>query len=319
MALVTAAAAAAAPADPENVGKGAVDLDRLKGIFPSHIKCVAVLTPASIPQEEKIRLGVQMLERAGLKVKVMPNTYAKAPKGKKAILLAKRLSDFKAAWNDPEVDMIIPTRGGTGAQQIPPELDWDQMRKSKKILMGYSNITCLTGPLLSQKAGYPMQGPNLGSLVGCEDVSLRHLKAVLAGEKPEPVKLTALREGDVSGMVYAGHMALLVQVQKSPYKVDTTGRVLFIECVRRQEPELKRHFNALKKLGFFDKCAGVVFCHFTRCFPDVESKVKFFQWMTSQVKCPVYYGFPYGHESDIRALDFQRKAVIKDGVVTFEK
>ena len=50
-----------------------------------------------------------------------------------------------------------------------------------------------------------------------------------------------------------------------------------------------------------------------------ESKMNFFKWMTSQLKCPVYYGYPYGHEPGIRALDFQRKAVIKNGVVTFEK
>ena len=322
MAVLGTAAAPAAPADPEdfvNLGEERVDMNRFKGVFPPHIKCIAVLTPASVPNEEKMRLGVQMLERAGIKVKVMPNTYAKVPKGKKSIPLPKRLSDFLAAWNDPEVDLILPTRGGTGAQQIPPKVDWDQLRKRNVILMGYSNITCLTGPMFSQKAGYPIQGPNLGSLVSCDDASLRHLKALLAGEVPEPVKLTALREGDVSGMVYAGHMALLLQVQKSPFKVDTTGRILFIECVRRPEKELKRVFNALKKLGFFEKCAGVVFCHFTRNFPDAESKMNFFKWMTSQLKCPVYYGYPYGHEPGIRALDFQRKAVIKNGVVTFEK
>ena len=321
MAVLGAAAALAAPADPENFatfGNEKIDMDRFKGVFPPHIKCVAVLTPASIPVEEKIRLGIKMLERAGIKVKVMPNTYAKAPKGKKSIPLPKRLKDFLAAWNDPEVDMIIPTRGGTGAQQIPPEVDWEQLRKRKVILMGYSNITALTGPMLSQKAGYPIQGPNLGSLVSCDDASLKHLKALLAGKKPEPVKLTALRGGDISGMVYAGHMRLLRQVHESPFKVDTAGRIVFIECVRRQEPELKRIFNSLLKGGFFEKCAGVVFCHFTRSFPDEESKLNFFKWMSSKISCPVYYGYPYGHEPGIRALDFQKKAVIKDGVLTFE-
>ena len=319
--LATAATAVAAPGDPEDfakVGNETIDINRFKGIFPPRIKCIAILTPASIPNAEKMRLGIRMLEIAGIKVKVMPNTFALAPKGKKSILLAKRLSDFLAAWNDPEVDMIIPTRGGTGAQQVAEKADWNELKKRKVILMGYSNITCLTGPMLSQKAGYPIQGPNLGSLVSCDDASLKHLKAILAGEKPEPVQLTALREGDVSGMVYAGHLGLLRQVQTTPFKVDTAGKVLFIECVRRQEPELKRIFNYLNKRGFFDKCAGVVLCHFTRCFPDDESKLNFFKYVTSQVKCPVYYGYPYGHERGIRALDFQRKAVIKKGVLTFE-
>lgn len=322
MALATSAAAFAAPGDPEEFAQfegKQIDMNRLKGVFPPHIRCVAVLTPASVPSAEKIRIGVKMLERAGLKVKVMPNTYAVPPRGKRSILLAKRLGDFLAAWNDPEVDLILPTRGGTGAQQIPPKVDWKQLKKRKVTLMGFSNITCLTGPMFSQKAGSPIQGPNLGTLVTCDEDSLKHLKAVLAGETPEKVQLTALRAGDISGKVYAGHMALLLQVQKSPFKVDTAGRVLFIECVRRQAPELRRVFNALLKGGFFEKCAGVVFCHFTRNFPDENARMDFFKWMTSKLKCPVYYGFPYGHEPAMRALDFRYTAVIKNGELTLKK
>ena len=318
MAVLASIAAVAAPADPESFAEQKVDLNRFKGLFPSHIKCVAVLTPASIPSEAKMRLGVKMLEQAGIKVKVMPNTYAKAPKGQKSIPLPKRLGDFLAAWNDPEVDMIIPTRGGSGAQDIPPKVDWTELKKRNVILMGYSNITCLTGPMLSQGAGHPIQGPNLGSLVSCDKASLKHLKAVLRKKSPAQVKLKTLRAGDISGKVYAGHMSLLLQVQKSPFKVDTAGRVLFIECVRRQEPELRRTFNALYKLGFFDKCAGVVFCHFTRNFPDEKSKLRFFREMTDKLKCPVYYGYPYGHEPSIRALDFSSTAEIKDGTLTFK-
>lgn len=319
MAALIAGSAAAAPADPENFSDKKVNLDRFKGVFPPHIKCVAILTPASVPNADKMRLGIKMLERAGLKVKVMPATFDTVPAGRKSIPAAKRIADFLAAWNDPEVDMIIPTRGGSGAQDIPPAVNWEELKKRNVILMGYSNITCLTGPMLSQGAGYPIQGPNLGSLVSCDDASLKHLKAVLHGEKPEPVKLTALQGGDISGKVYAGHLTLLKQVQGTPFKVDTAGRVLFIECVRRTPRQMKLAFTDLLKKGFFDKCAGIVFCHFTRSFPDDEAKLKFFKDLAAKVKCPVYYGYPYGHEPAIRALDFQRTAVIRDGVLTFEK
>ena len=319
MAALIGGAAAAAPADPESFSDKKVNLDRFKGVFPPHIKCVAILTPASVPNAEKIKLGVKMLERAGLKVKVMPGTYDTVPKGKKKLPAAGRIADFVAAWNDPEVDMIIPTRGGSGAQDIPPMVDWNELKKRKVILMGYSNITCLTGPMLSQGAGYPMQGPNLGSLVNCDDASLKHLKALLHGEVPEAVKLTPIRGGDVSGKAYAGHLILLKQVQGTPFKVDTAGKVVFIECVRRTPHQLKLAFTALAKDGFFDKCAGVVLCHYTRCFPDEESKLKFFKQVADKMKCPVYYGYPYGHEPAIRAIDFQRTAVIKNGVLTFEK
>ena len=50
MAVLGTAAAPAAPADPEdfvNLGEERVDMNRFKGVFPPHIKCIAVLTPAS--------------------------------------------------------------------------------------------------------------------------------------------------------------------------------------------------------------------------------------------------------------------------------
>ena len=56
MAALTGSAALAAPADPESFNAGKIDMDRFKGLFPSHIKCVAVLTPASVPGEEKCAL-----------------------------------------------------------------------------------------------------------------------------------------------------------------------------------------------------------------------------------------------------------------------
>ncbi|MBR2872058.1 MAG: LD-carboxypeptidase [Lentisphaeria bacterium] len=112
MAVLIGSAAAAAPGDPESFASKGVKLDRFKGVFPPHIKCVAILTPASVPNESKMRLGIQMLERAGLKVKVMPHTFDKVSKGRKKLPASGRIADFKAAWNDPEVDMIIPTRGG---------------------------------------------------------------------------------------------------------------------------------------------------------------------------------------------------------------
>ena len=297
------------------------DMDRLKGIFPASIKTVAVLTPASIPQAPLIRKGIRMLERAGLKVKVMPHTFDQAAKGQKGLPAAVRLADLNQAIRDPEVDMILPTRGGTGAQQLLKKMAWGTLKKRPGlILMGFSNITCLTGAMAARGVGRPIQGPNLGRLVSVDQASLEHLKAVLRGGSPAPVPVKALRPapGEVRGGVYAGHLALLCEVIRRGFTVDTAGKVLFIECVRRPEKELREHFDFLLKSGFFKAPAGVVFCHFTRNFPTEEAKMKFFREMTEKLPCPVYYGYPYGHENTMRALDFRSTAVIRDGVVSFE-
>ncbi|MBQ7694856.1 MAG: LD-carboxypeptidase [Lentisphaeria bacterium] len=295
------------------------DMDRLKGVFPASIKTIAVLTPASVPNAAVIRKGIAMLERAGIKVKVMPHTFDQPAKGKKALPIKSRLDDLNQAIRDMEVDMILPTRGGTGAQQLIDKMDWRTFKKRPGlILMGFSNITCLTGAMESKGAGRPIQGPNLGRLVSVDKASLTHLKAVLARKTPPKVKLHPLREGDVRGRVYAGHLALLREVVSRNFIVNTAGRVIFIECVRRPEAELREHFDYLLKAGFFEGAAGVVFCHFTRNFPTEEAKMQFFREMTAKLSCPVYYGYPYGHENTMRALDFSCTAAIKGNTLSLE-
>ena len=287
---------------------------KLSGVFPENIKCIAVLSPASTPNEKLIRTGVAMLEEAGIKVKLYPHTFVKGKKGRAP--LEQRLADFNAAVNDPEVDMIIPGRGGSGANELLPHIDWNKVRERKLILMGFSNITYLTCAMDFHKAGYPIAGPNVGRLVRATPGTLKHLSCVLRKQSPEPITLTPLRKGDASGRVIAGHLSMLDGNCNSKYRVDTTGRIMFIECVRRSTEQMDKHFDSMMKKGFFKDVKAVVLCHFTN-IRDKENLDKMFERWTSKLSCPVYKGYPYGHENSNHALDYQATAVIKDNVLTF--
>ena len=288
--------------------------DKLVGVFPENIKCIAVLSPASYPNEKSIRKGIAMLEKAGIKVKLQPHSFVKG-KGYKAPL-EQRLADWNAAVNDPEVDMIIPTRGGSGAQDLLSHIDWKKFKERNITFMGFSNITYLTSAMEFHQAGHPIAGPNIGRLVSATPATLAHLKFVLAKKSPAPVSLTAMRPGDVRGKAYAGHLSMLEGNFFSKYKVVPENRVVFIECVNRSTAAMTNHFDRLLKNGFFDKAAGVVFCHFSRV-KDKENIDSMLEKWASQLKCPVYKGYPYGHENDNRAIDFKATAVIKDNVLTF--
>jgi muramoyltetrapeptide carboxypeptidase len=44
---------------------------------------------------------------------------------------------------DPSVDAIFAIRGGYGAAQLLDRIDYDLLRKSPKIFLGYSDITAM--------------------------------------------------------------------------------------------------------------------------------------------------------------------------------
>lgn len=315
-----AAPRAKADKDPETAGMNfkKVDKDRLIGILPPEIKTVAILTPASKPGKKTVLLGAEMLKRAGLKVKIMDHALDDVEPGQRYLPLKGRLEDWNQAVDDPEVDMIICTRGGTGAQDLIKVIDWDKFKKRKLTLLGFSNVTMLTGAMTSIGAGRPVAGPNLTSMAGATDDTLAWLKKMLAREPMPPVKLKPMANpGDAKGPVYAGHLKMLQMVDEGKFHVDTAGKVLFIECVRREAPEVREYLEALYKNGFFDKPAAVVFCYFNRV-KDEKAIWKMLEEFSSRLKCPVYRGFPYGHKNRNYALDYTRTAVIRDGVLTFE-
>ena len=215
--------------------------------------------------------------------------------------------------------MIICTRGGTGAQDLIKLIDWEKFKKRNLTLLGYSNITMLTGAMVNRNAGRPVTGPNLSAMVGATDDTLVWLKKMLAREPMPPVKLTPMANpGDAKGAIYAGHLKMLQLVDEGKFHNDTAGKVLFIECVRREAPEVREYLDALYKNGFFDKPAAVVFCYFNRVKDEPAIWKMLGEFAAKNLKCPVYRGFPYGHKGRNYALDFTRTAVIKDNTLTFE-
>ena len=304
--------------DPEAFERMSRDMDRFVGVFPPEIKCIAVLSPASKPDDADIHRGVAMLERAGIKVKLMPHALTPPEPGKSGAPFADRLADWDQAVNDLEVDLVLCTRGGSGAQDLLDHIDWEKLKTRDLPVLGFSNITVLTGAMLRHRAGYPLSGPSLRTLLYVTPEALAWLKTTLAGGELPPVRLEPLRKGDARGPVYSGHLVLLDLLQKRPeHRVDTTGRIVFIECVGREAPELKRSLDSLYADGFFANVKAVVFCHFSR-IKDQPSVAALLAEFAGKLACPVYKGFPYGHEPANFVLDFQRTAVIRDDTLTFE-
>ncbi len=318
--LVSAAtvAAIAAP-DPEafSYDEKKIDAARYAGLFPPQVKTIAVISPASVPDSKNVRLNVRMLEKAGLRVKLGKHALEPAAPGAKSAPLAHRVEDFMAAWNDPEVDMIICTRGGTGSAELIEQLDWEAMKKRPDLpFQGYSDITLILCSLLSQKAGHPYTGPMVGALHSITDESIGVMRDTLQGKEVAPVSLKPLVPGDCRGKVLAGHLQRFAVIAKTRFRPETKDCILFIECVNRTPEEIRGYLAELREAGFFTGVAGVVFCHFTRCGKpaEIDAIQKEF---AETAKIPVYRGFPYGHEKNSHVMDFRSTAVIENNAVRF--
>lgn len=319
-ALAAAMAVPAAPAaegDAELSAEKSEDEFRYTGVFPDGVKTVACISPASYPGNPKHRRGVELLEKAGFKVKVMPHAFARPEPGKGTAPLAYRLEDFYAAWNDPEVDMILCIRGGGGSEELLENLDWDRIGKRPELyFQGFSDITLITGALLAKGCGHPVAGPMAGGLPGLKDAFIDEMKAMYHGDAVGPCKVKTLVAGNFSGFPLTGHLKRLVRLAGADYRPDTRGRVVFIESVHSSPEEIREHLETLVGRRFFEGAAGVVFCQFVKC-GEPEEVAAVLEEMAPELGVPVCRGFPFGHSSRCATIDFRRRVVVEDGWLGF--
>ena len=292
------------------------DAEKFVGLLPEQIKTIAVISPGSHPGKPLHKKGIEFLQKAGYKVKIMPNAFVRQ-KEKAQAPLAGRLADFYQAWNDPEVDMIICVRGGLGSEQVMDHLDWTKLKKRPELyFQGYSDITLITCTLFAKGYGHPVAGPNTGSMAGMTPDSIDAMKKIYHGEQLGPIKLEPLVPGDCKGYPLPGLLQRLSVLTDKEYCPNAKGRIVFIEEVGNSAEMIEKNLNKLLEKNFFKDAAGIVFCHFVRCKDQhkIDGILKAFAPKTG---LPVYKGFPFGHTSRIYCIDFARPVSITNGKVTF--
>src|SRR5262249_17345114 len=91
----------------------------------------------------------------GLKV----GSNVRACEGYMAGTVKERLDDLHAMYRDPEVQWVIASRGGRSANRLLVGLDFDLVNRSKKPLIGFSDITILLNALYKRNDQVQIHGP----------------------------------------------------------------------------------------------------------------------------------------------------------------
>lgn len=236
---------------------------------------------------------------------------------------------------DPEVDLVICARGGTGSEDILPLLDWNRLRTRDQRVLGFSNITMILNAMAKEKAGHPFSVPTISQLLYAKGDTFEWLKRAVAGDPQPPAKLRALRPGAFSGLPCGGHIALVNRGIKMNWTCDSTGRVVFLE--RNNSATAKKIAEELDEIaasGWLKDCTGVIFGNIT---PGGEGKrgkrtlsgaelaaakeevARAKRAFVEKIGKPAYDGFAYGHIPVSHAIDFRRKvSVAEDGTMTWE-
>ncbi len=218
-----------------------------------------------------------------------------------------RAGDVNKMFADPKIDAVLCIRGGYGSQRLLPLLDYDLIRKNPKTFAGYSDITAFL-TVFSQDCGFvtyhaPMYSTDLYNIKdkytfkSFYDNLFEGRTADYAN--PPGYEITTLVGGRAEGVLTGGNLSLLVSSLKTPFEIDTKGKILFIEEVDEAPYRIDRMLLQLKYAGKFRDCSGIIFGSFKGCEAAEPSKSltlnRVFEELIVPEGKPCISGFACGH------------------------
>jgi muramoyltetrapeptide carboxypeptidase len=243
---------------------------------------------------------VHALERAGYAVLVDPDLattrrYQRAED-------ERRAATFTRIWLDPAVKAVIGGTGGYGAVRMLPYLDPALFRANPKAFVGYSDITALHLWLMRLAGIRSFHGPTVDDLIpSARDVTTSSMLSALTNPRPTARfgrgVARPVRPGRAVGRLVGGNLALVQQTIGTPYEIDTTDAILFLEEVRDPMSFVDERLVQLRAAGLLGKVRGIVFGHLNLDRSEEDEFEDFVLDLIADLGVPVLMDFPAGHDS----------------------
>jgi muramoyltetrapeptide carboxypeptidase len=268
---------------------------------------IGVVAPAGCVDGESLLAGVEMIRSEGFEVELSPGIHER--KGYLAGDGERRATELLSFFYRSDIDAIFCARGGFGSIQLLPYLAKAEGSLPAKIFVGYSDITILLNWLLQSRSMVTFHAPMVAMETGRElsERSRNHFWRTLKGEiKAWTVSLGEIvRPGRAEGEMLGGCLSILVTTLGTPYEIDTTGKLLFLEDVGERPYRIERMLTHLKLAGKFDHLAGLVFGDFTMCEGEGPRDVRqIIAELFHEAPYPVMTGMAAGHGQENLTLPF---------------
>lgn len=270
LSIAAAAATAIAPAQ-----------QRKPAIRPKRLAAgdtVGLVLPATEAMtRDEIDFAREQMEAIGFHVVIGAHAYDKW--GYFAGRDRDRADDINRMFADDRIAGVVCYTGGWGSPRVLPWLDFDLIARKPKVIIGYSDITALLNPIHQRTGLVTFHGPVGES--NFEPYTLENFKRVVMTAEPaglleappkKPTELVdrtnrivKLAPGKAAGPLVGGNLTMIASLMGTPYEVDTTGAIFFLEDVTEELYRIDRMLTQLALGGKFARMAGFVFGRCTKC------------------------------------------------------
>ena len=254
---------------------------------------ISIIAPAGPVTHDEIQPALEILQKKGFRIQEGRHLY-----DRQEYLAGNdhdRLDDLHRAFEDRSIKAIICARGGYGTARLLDKIDFDIIRKTPKLLIGFSDITALL-LAVNHKTGMPVwHGPMLRSPDGREN-NIDNLINLLSSGGEIKLNLEekkVLKKGKVKGKLLGGNLTLLTSLIGTPFLPDFKDSILFIEDIAEFTYRIDRTLTQLRLAGILKGVRGIIAGNFNDC--GDSNTINRLLLENLEGDYPLYSGFPAGH------------------------
>ena len=265
------------------------------------MKHIRIISPSGAIEPEYITRAQQRLESWGFRVSI--GAHAFTQRGRFAGTSEERLADINEAFSDPNIDIILCSRGGYGLQQIIDKIQLPTRAKEEyPLLVGFSDITELHA--LMSLHGVPSLHASMCKALATlpeDSPALQATKMALLGTHKSAIPAFPGKS------IIGGNLSVLYGLQGTPYSLNAImdqceeAPVLLIEDIGERHYHIDRMLNNLRMSGVLARLSGVIVGQFTDCDDDpkmgctLQESIK---QVFADYDYPIVFDAPYGHVDD---------------------
>ncbi|WP_150468079.1 LD-carboxypeptidase [Francisella sp. SYW-9] len=261
---------------------------------------VALLASASAVTSEQIQDSLGKLQSLGLKVKLGHYVNPVYQDGYFSANAKYRAQDLNNAFADPNIKAIFEVRGGWGSAQLLPLINYEQIKRNPKIIVGFSDITSLLLAINKETGLITFHGP-----LGVEtwpNFSRKYMNEVLFDSKKVTFKsvthVQTIYPGKAEGVLLGGNLSNLAALIGTKYEPNWKGKILFVEEIDEKNYQIDRVMNQLQLAGVLSKIKGLVFGGCAKCENPIKRQQTLkdiLKYYLVKNKIPSFMGASFGH------------------------
>lgn len=270
---------------------------------------LALAAPAGTFERQKMEDGIAVLNRLLPEKSIRVDKAVFDQDGYLAGADQKRAGHLFDLMRDPTIGAVLCVRGGFGASRILPLLDLEALAAGERLLVGFSDLTCLLNALAAHGL-MTVHGPVVTQIPRLDEASQEELRSLLNGRPPWPASLKgrSLCPGRARGPLLGGNLTMLCHLLGTGFLPSFSGAILFIEDTNEPPYRLDRLLTQLELAGILGQVAGVAVGDLTE---DPDQAAELDQVAARRLAGlgkPVVCGLPFGHGRRNRLLPVGAKA-----------